>query len=87
MAQFTVTINDAEEKALLTDMLSIQDWLDNAIHNKARRTIDSIIQKETDRQPKKLSVAEKHNLIREMELETGAEQNARLEAILLAEEE
>lgn len=80
MAQFTVSINDAEEKALLTDMLSIQDWIDTAIHNKARRTIDSIVARETDKQPKKMSVEDKQSLIMELELETGAEQNARLEA-------
>ena len=38
----TVSITDEEEKALLTDILSLQDWLDNAIHNKARQCIDDV---------------------------------------------
>lgn len=80
MKQFTIEINDAEEKALLTDMVSIQEWLDNAIHEKARRVIDTIIEKETDRRAKKVPVEEKHNLIREMMLETAVERNARFEA-------
>lgn len=79
MAKFTVEINDAEEKAMLTDMISIQDWLDNAIHNKARRTIDAIIEQKTDKQFKKMPVKEKHNLIKEMQLETAAERNTRFE--------
>ena len=82
MAQFIIEINDAEEKALLTDMLSIQEWLDNAIHEKARRTIDSIVERISDKQSKKISTKEKHNIIRNATLETGAEKNARLEAEL-----
>lgn len=42
MAQYTVIISDEEEKALLTDMVSIQDWLDNAVHNKARQCVDVV---------------------------------------------
>lgn len=42
MAQYTVTLSPEEEKALLTDMISIQDWLSNAIHNKARQCIDAM---------------------------------------------
>lgn len=79
LVTFTVEINDAEEKALLTDMVSIQEWIDNAIQNKARRTIDSIVEKKTDKQPKKMTVADKHNLIRGLELETVVEKDARLE--------
>lgn len=77
MKQFTIEINDAEEKALLTNMISIQEWLGNLIHEKARRVIDTIVEKETDRQPKKIPVAEKHNLIRGLVLETAVEKNAR----------
>lgn len=42
MGQYTITLSQEEEKALLTDMLSIQEWLDNAIHNKARQCIDGV---------------------------------------------
>ena len=42
MKQFTITISDEEGKALLTDMGSIQEWIDNAIHNKARQVIDKV---------------------------------------------
>ena len=78
MAQFTITINDAEEKALLTNMISVQTWLNNAIHEKARRVIDDIVRKNTDRQPKKMAVIDKHQMIMDMKLESGAERNARI---------
>lgn len=85
MAKFTVEINDAEEKAMLTDMISIQDWLDNAIHNKARRTIDAIIEQKTDKQFKKISVEEKHHLIMKMKLETAAEKDEKVLELLKGE--
>lgn len=42
MKDYTVQIADEEERALLWDMVSVQEWLDNAIHNKARRCADEI---------------------------------------------
>lgn len=42
MGQYTVTLSAEEEKALLTDMASVQSWLDNVIHNKARQCIDAV---------------------------------------------
>ena len=43
--QYTITLSDEEEKALLTDMMSIQEWIDNAIHNKARQCIDTVCER------------------------------------------
>lgn len=80
MTQFIVEVNDAEEKALLTNMISIQEWLDNAIHNKARQCIDSIVEKVTDRNARKVSVEVKHQIVRDAQVESGAEKNARFEA-------
>lgn len=77
MKQFTVKINDAEEKALLTDMISIQDWLDNVIHNKARQCIDRIVEQVTNRRAKKVPVKEKLQIVRDAEVESGADRNAR----------
>ena len=85
MVQFIIEINDAEEKVLLTNMISIQEWLDNAIHSKARRLIDKIVERETDRQPNKISFEEKCMIVMNTELESGAEVNARHLAEFLRE--
>jgi len=42
MAEYISVLSKEEEKALLTDMTTIQEWLDNAIHNKARQCIDKV---------------------------------------------
>ena len=42
MGQYTITLSREEEKALLTNMISIQEWIDNAIYNKARQCLDEV---------------------------------------------
>ncbi len=83
MKQFTIKLNDAEKKALLTDMVSIQEWVDNVIHNKARQCIDKIIKDTTDKQPNKMSVSEKQQIVINTQIESAAERNTRLEADLI----
>lgn len=73
MKEFTVQITDEEEKALLTDMLSIENWLSNAIHNKARQCMDKIILDHSDRQPSKVSASERAEIVRKARVESAAE--------------
>ncbi|MBA7597119.1 hypothetical protein ES703_04114 [subsurface metagenome] len=78
--EYTITLSPEEEKALLTDMISIQEWLDNAIHNKARQCIDVIVEQHSDRQPKKLPLEEKLRVVREAKVESATERQAKFEA-------
>jgi hypothetical protein len=39
---YTITLSDAEDKALHTVALSAQDWIDNAVHERCRIAIDEI---------------------------------------------
>ena len=78
MAKFEIIITAEEEKALLTDMTSIQEWIENAISNKARHTIDTLILLNTKSNPNKLTQVEKNALIKDMTLETAAEREVRL---------
>lgn len=80
MGEYTITLIAEEEKALLSDMISIQGWLENAIHNKARQCIDVIVEKHSDKQAKKISKADKLKIVKEADVESAAERQARLEA-------
>lgn len=80
MGEYTITLTAEEEKALLTDMMSIQEWIDNAIHNKARQCVDKIVEEHSDRQARKISRAEKLDIVKEAEVESAVEKQARLEA-------
>ena len=79
---WTITLTPEEEKALLTDMISIQDWVDNAIHNKARQCIDKIVLEYSDKQPNKIGEAEKLAIVKKAIVKSAAERQAELEAAM-----
>lgn len=78
MAKYIIELTDTEEKALLTDVVSIQEWIDNAIHSKANQCIDKIITEISDKQPTKIPTQEKETLIKNATLETAQERTKRL---------
>ena len=49
MATFTVTLTAAEVKAMEYVAISVQDWIDNAVSNRVRQSIDTIYGEEVDR--------------------------------------
>jgi len=58
MNKYTVMISDAEKKALESQMADIQEWLNNAIHTRARVAMSQIVLAETNKNPKKLTPGE-----------------------------
>ena len=79
MGKHTITLSDEEEKALLVDMISIQEWVDNAIHNRARQSIDKVILEHSNKQPQKISQAEKLLIVKKAKVITAKEREAKLE--------
>jgi len=49
MAKYTVELTDSEVKAMGVISYSVQDWIDNAVHNRARIAIDEIYNVEVER--------------------------------------
>lgn len=75
MVQYTVTLTDAENKALGYFASSQQDWIDNAIHERCRIAIDEIVKTEVER---KLAAGEpitgsKEDIVNEAELPIATE--------------
>jgi len=75
---FTIKISAEEEKALLTDMVSIQTWIENAIHNKARQCIDNVVKEYSDKQPEKISVVEKSSIVSTVNPKTAVKKAAEI---------
>ena len=48
MADHTVTLTDAEEKAMEYASASVSEWIDNVVHNRASIAIDEICKIYTD---------------------------------------
>jgi hypothetical protein len=89
MATYTITLSDAEDKALKSVAVSAQDWIDNAVHERCRIAIEEIVAAEVQR---KLAANEsitgsKEDIVMAANIESAAERNARLEAERLAEAE
>jgi len=47
--QYTITLTDAENKALGYIAVSQQDWIDNAVHERCRLAIEQIVADEVQR--------------------------------------
>lgn len=82
MATYTITLSDAEDKALHAVALSAQDWIDNAVHERCRIAIDEIVNAEVQR---KLQAGEpitgsKDDIVLQANVESAADRQVRLEA-------
>ena len=78
--ELKTTFSDAEVKALEWDIVSLQEWFDNFLHHKASRCIDRIVLEHSDKQPNKLSLAEKEQIVLDTPLKTAAERQAEEDA-------
>ena len=77
MSDFVISLNDAEVKAMLSDVLDIQEWIQNAASNKARRCVDSILES-AGTANRNTDINTKHSLILDMQIETALERQNRL---------
>lgn len=46
---YTITLSDAEDKALHAVAVSAQEWIDTAVHNRCRIAIEEIVAAEVER--------------------------------------
>ena len=84
MATYTVTLTDAEDKALRVVALDPQDWIDNAVHNRCRIAMDEIYTAEVARMvadPGITSIpADKEAVVLSADVQSAAERQAVIEA-------
>ena len=78
MKTYTITLTDAEDKALGYVAASQQDWIDNAVHERCRIAIDEIVNAEVQR---KLANNEtisgsKEDIVNAANIKSAAERNA-----------
>jgi hypothetical protein len=81
MKTYTITLSDAEDKALHVVALSAQEWIDNAIHERCRLAIEDIVNAEVQR---KLAAGEaitgsKEDIVMAAQIESAANREARLQ--------
>ena len=82
MATYTITLSDAEDKALHAVAISAQEWIDNAVHERCRIAIDEIVNAEVQRklQAGEPIVGSKDDIVLQANVESALERQVRLEA-------
>ena len=82
MTTYSITLSDAENKALGVVALDQNDWIQNAVHERCRIAIDEIVAAEVQR---KLTAGEpitgsKDDIVMSAQIESAADRQARMEA-------
>ena len=88
MTTYTITLSDAEDKALGVVAFSQNDWIQNAVHERCRIAIEEIVAAEVQR---KLAAGEsitgsKDDIVMAANVESAAERQARMEAEMAAQQ-
>lgn len=86
---YTITLTDAEDKALSVVAFDQNEWIQNAVHERCRVAMEEIITSEVQR---KLSSGEsipssREEIVLSADVETAKELSARLQAERKAAEE
>jgi hypothetical protein len=84
MNTYTVTLTDAEDKALRHVAVDPQVWIDTAVHNRCRIAIDQIYAEEVERMTNDPDIdsipANKEQVVLAAEIQSAAERQAAIEA-------
>lgn len=83
---YTITLTDAQDKALSVIAFSQQEWIENVVNVRCQQAIDEIANAEIQR---KLTAGEtisgtKEDIVLAAEIETAAERETRLQEELAA---
>ena len=89
MTTYTITLSDAEDKALGVVALSQNDWIQNAVKERCRIAMEEIVAAEVQR---KLAAGEsitgsKDDIVMAANVESAAQRQARMEAEMAAQGE
>ena len=78
MATYTITLSDAEDKALHVAAISAQDWIDNVVHERCRIAIEEIVASEVQRllAAGQSITGSKDDIVMAAPIQSAAERNA-----------
>lgn len=82
MATYTVTLTEAEDKAMSIIAVSPAEWIENVVKERARVAMEDIVRQETARMIADPTItaipADKNQIVMEANIPTAAEMNARV---------
>ena len=80
MKTYTVTLSNAEDKAMLAEIISVQSWLEEFVHDRARKAIARITQEHAAQNPKHLTSREREDAVIKANIESAADREIRVRA-------
>ena len=84
MAKYTVELTDSEDKAMQHIAVSVQEWVDNAVKNRARISKEDIYNKEVERMNADPSIesipADKDQVVLDADIKTAKQISDEIEA-------
>lgn len=82
MPDYTITLTDAEAKALSVVAVNNQEWIENAAKNRSRQQIDVIVDAEIKRIRAEGGTVSgtDEEIVMAADIETAAERNARIQS-------
>lgn len=86
---YTIILSDAEDKALAAVAFDQNEWIQNAVHERCRISIEEIVSSEVQRllSEGKPIVGSKEDIVLAADVETAVERNARIQAEIQALQE
>jgi hypothetical protein len=81
---YTITLSDAEDKALSVVTLDQNEWIQNAVHDRCRIAIEEIVAVEVQRllSEGKPITGSKEDIVLAADIETAIERDARIKSEL-----
>jgi hypothetical protein len=84
MTTYTIELTDAETKSMEYVAFDVQEWADNALHNRARQAMDEIYQMEVQRMTNDPAItsipADKESVILNADIKSAAVRQAEADA-------
>ena len=80
MKTYTITLSNAEDKAMLAEIISVQSWLEEFVHDRARKAMARITQEHATRNPRDLSSVEREEAVMQANIESAADREVRAAA-------
>jgi len=80
MKSITIDIDDLDYEILETDMVDVQEWVENAVREKIRRLTDRLVEEHSEYQADKIDRNKKREILKKVKLPKAKDRNIDVEA-------
>jgi len=79
MPTITIQIDDLDYEILETDMVDVQEWVENAVREKIRRLTDRLVEEYSEYQANKIDPHRKRQILSQVKLPKARDRNIDIE--------